>query len=110
MRVDCSRQGTVAVVTLAGRMDAKSAPEFDSACEALLKDGVTHLVVGMSELQYVSSLGLRSILVLAKQTKAKGGGVLLCGMRGFVKEVFDMTNVTPLFALFDSTEAAVASI
>jgi anti-anti-sigma factor len=110
MTVDCSRQGKIAVVTIAGRMDAESAAQFEAPCEELLKDGVTHFVVGMSELQYVSSMGLRSFLVLAKQTKGKGGSVLLCGMKGFVKEVFDMTHVTQLFPLFDSTDAALQSI
>ena len=110
MTVDGSRQGSVAVVTLAGRMDADSAPQFEEACEGYLKDGATHLVVGMSELQYVSSMGLRSFLVLARQAKAKGGSMMLCGMKGFVKEVFDMTHVTQLFPLFESTDAAVKSI
>jgi anti-anti-sigma factor len=110
MTVDCSRQGNVAVVTVTGRMDAESAPQFEKACEELLKDGVTHLAVGVAELHYVSSMGLRSFLVLAKQTKAKDGVVMLCGMKGFVKEVFDMTHVTQLFPLFDSTDAAVQSI
>jgi len=110
MTVDCSRQGKIAVVTLAGRMDAETAPQFETPCEELLKDGVQHLVVGIADLQYVSSMGLRSFLVLARQAKANGGGVLLCGMKGFVRQVFDMTNVTQLFPLFDSTEAAVESI
>jgi anti-anti-sigma factor len=110
MTIESSRQGKVAVVTLGGRMDAESAPLFETACEEFLKDGVTHLVVGMAGLQYVSSMGLRSFLIYAKQTKAKGGAVILCGMKGFVKEVFDMTHVTQLFPLFDTTEAAVQSI
>jgi anti-anti-sigma factor len=110
MNIESKRQGTVAVVTLGGRMDAESAPAFETACEEFLKDGVTHLVVGVGDLQYVSSMGLRSFLVLAKQTKGKGGAVLLCGMKGFVKEVFDMTHVTQLFPLYDTTDAAVQSI
>jgi anti-anti-sigma factor len=110
MKIDSVRTGTVAVVVLAGRMDAESSPEFDSVCAEHLKDGVTHLVIGMADLSYVSSMGLRSFLVVAKQCKSKGGGVFLCGMKGFVKEVFDMTNVTPLFRLFDTTDAAVKSI
>lgn len=110
MKIESSRQGNVAVVTLNGRMDAETAPQFEAACEGHLKEGATHLVIGMADLQYVSSMGLRSFLVLAKQTKAKGGGVLLCGMRGFVKEVFDMTHVTQLFPLFETTEAALQSL
>jgi anti-anti-sigma factor len=110
MKIDSVRKGTAAVVALSGRLDAESAPQFDEVCEAHLKDGVTHFVIGMADLTYVSSMGLRSFLVIAKQTKGKGGGVFLCGMKGFVKEVFDLTNVTPLFRLADTTEAALQSI
>jgi anti-anti-sigma factor len=110
MKVESNREGKVAVVVLSGRLDAESAQEFETACETFLKDGVTHLVIGLDGLQYVSSMGLRSFLVLARQTQSKGGAVLLCGLKGFVKEVFDMTHVTQLFPLFDTTEAAVQSL
>jgi anti-anti-sigma factor len=110
MKGECSRQGKIAVVVLGGRMDADSAPQFETPCEEYLKDGVTHLVVSVGDLQYVSSMGLRSFLVLAKQAQGKGGAMLLCGMKGFVKEVFDMTHVTQLFPQFETTEAAVQSI
>jgi anti-anti-sigma factor len=110
MKIESVRKGTAAVVVLSGRLDAESAPQFDTVCEEHLKDGVTHFVIGMADLSYVSSMGLRSFLVIAKQTKSRGGGVSLCGMKGFVKEVFDLTNVTPLFRLFDTTEAAATSI
>jgi anti-anti-sigma factor len=110
MNVQSSKQGNVAVVQVTGRMDAESAPAFETACEQYLQEGSSHIVVEMAGLTYVSSMGLRSFLVIAKKAKAKSGAVLLCGMHGFVKEVFDMTHVTSLFKLFDSTEAALRSI
>ena len=110
MTIESSRQGNVAVVQVAGKLDAGSAPAFESACEQHLREGSTHIVVDMSGLQYVSSMGLRSFLLIARQAKAKNGSVLLCGMNGFVKEVFDMTNVASLFPLFDNTAAAIGSL
>jgi anti-anti-sigma factor len=110
MNVESRREGKAAVVTVSGRMDAASAPQFESVCEQFLAAGVTHVIVGMADLQYVSSMGLRSFLVLAKQAKAKGGDLYLCGMKGFVKEVFDMTHVTQLFPLHETTDAALQSV
>lgn len=110
MNIESRREGNAGVVTVSGRMDAESAPQFESVCEELLKSGASHVVVGMADLQYVSSMGLRSFLVIARQAQAKGGGVLLCGMKGFVKEVFDMTHVTQLFPLYETTDSAVQSI
>jgi anti-anti-sigma factor len=110
LTIESTKQGKAAVVVLSGRMDAEHAPQFESACVQQLSDGMTHILVDMTGLQYVSSMGIRSFVLVGKQAKAKGAKVLLCGMKGFVKEVFDMTYVTSLFPLFDSTEAALASL
>jgi anti-anti-sigma factor len=108
--LESTKQGNAAVLILSGRMDAESAPRFESACAQQLADGMTHIVLDMTGLQYVSSMGIRSFVLIGKQAKAGGGAVLLCGMKGFVKEVFDMTYVTSLFPLFESVEAAIASL
>ena len=110
MQIESNRQGNIGVVTLAGRMDAESAPQFEKVCEDLLKDGVARLVVGLGDLHYVSSMGLRSFLILAKQAQSKGGSMVLCGMKGFVREVFEMTHVTQLFPLFDTTDDALQQL
>jgi anti-anti-sigma factor len=57
-----------------------------------------------------SSMGLRSFLTVAKTLQSKGGTLMLCGMTGMVKEVFDMTHLTPLFPLFESPEAALRTL
>lgn len=108
--IESTIQGKAAVLLLSGRMDAESAPRFESACTQHLSGDITHIVVDMTGLQYVSSMGIRSFVLIGKEAKAKNVAVLLCGLKGFVKEVFDMTYVTSLFRLFDSTDAAIASL
>jgi len=110
MQIESTQHGNAAVVQLSGRLDAESAPAFESACEKQLSEGRTHLILDMSGLQYVSSMGLRSFLAIAKQAKSKKGAVLLCGMKGFVKEVFDLANLTSQFPVFDTSSAARAGI
>ena len=110
LTVESTIQGKAAVVHLSGRVDEKGAPEFESACAKHLSNGMTHVVLDLSELQYVSSMGIRSFIRLKKLAEEQGGALLLCGLKGFVKEVFDVTHVTELFPLFDSTDAALASI
>jgi anti-anti-sigma factor len=55
-------------------------------------------------------MGLRSFLSFAKILQKSGGKMALCGMKGLVKEVFDLTHLTPLFPMFDSVEAAIESM
>jgi anti-anti-sigma factor len=110
MTVESNTQGKATVLQVSGRMDAESASEFEEACVAGLTGGVKNLVVNVAELSYVSSMGLRAFLQGAKKAQGSGGAMLLCGMKGMVKEVFDMTHLTPLFPLFDSVDAALASL
>jgi anti-anti-sigma factor len=110
MTIECTKEETATVVKVAGRMDAESAPQFEQACEECIRDGAKNLAVDVAELKYVSSMGLRSFLMIAKALQSRGGKMMLCGLRGVVKEVFDMTHLTALFPVFDSTAAAIASI
>jgi len=110
MTIECSTSGKVALVKLAGRMDAEAAPQFDQACQAAIDGGAAHIVVDAADLQYVSSMGLRSFLSAAKALQKTGGRMALVGMKGLVKEVFDLTNLTPLFPAFDTPEAAIESL
>jgi anti-anti-sigma factor len=110
MTVQCSIDGKIGIVKVAGRMDAESAPQFEEACAACLRDGAAHLVMDLADLQYVSSMGLRSFLSVAKMLQKTGGKMPLCGMKGLVKEVFDLTHLTSLFPLYDSTQEAVQTL
>jgi anti-sigma B factor antagonist len=105
MNIESTKHGSVAVVQLSGRLDAESAPAFESACAQHFREGATLIVIDMTDLQYVSSMGIRSFLVIAKK-----GKVRLAGLKGFAKEVFDLTNLTAQFQVFDTAEAAVATM
>lgn len=100
----------MAIVRVIGRIDAANASEFEQACQASLQDGATSLLADLGALEYVSSMGLRSFLILAKTLQAGGGVMMLCSMKGLVKDVFDMTRLTSLFPIFDSAEAALKSV
>jgi anti-anti-sigma factor len=110
MTIETSRHGKAALVTVSGRLDATTAAQFEQACRDSLTEGVTHLVVDLTDLEYTNSLGLRTFVALGKRLQGAGGALVLCGMKGLVKEVFDMTHLTPIFRTFDTADAALASL
>ncbi|OQY49690.1 MAG: hypothetical protein B6240_02825 [Desulfobacteraceae bacterium 4572_87] len=55
------------VVTVEGRMDAVSAPEFEKFLSALIDEGALKVIVDFEGLDYISSAGLRSVLISAKK-------------------------------------------
>jgi len=95
------------LLIVSGRMDAESATEFQDKCEECIAEGHTGLVADLGGLAYVSSMGLRSFLAVAKTLQAKGGTFRLCCLKGLVKQVFEITGLMQALSVYDSVESAV---
>ena len=110
MEIQTRKEKVAVVVSVKGRMDAVTAPEFDKNMIDLISKGEKTFVVNLGELDYISSAGLRSILALAKKLKEQAGKILLAGVRGSVEEVFKISGFSSMFKIFDSEESALREI
>jgi anti-anti-sigma factor len=104
MDISLSMQGDWMIVSIEGRMDTVSAPEFDKVVQQRIMEGSSRLIVDFSKLDYISSAGLRSILMAGKSSKAKGGELACCGVKGVVKKVFEVSGFHKLLPMFDSMD------
>ncbi len=110
MEIQTRKEKGGVVVSVKGRMDAVTAPEFEKKVIDLISKGEKTFVVNFVELDYISSAGLRSILALAKKLKEQAGKILLAGVRGSVEEVFKISGFSSMFKMFDSEESALREI
>jgi len=106
--IESNQVGETVGLRVAGRMDAENAPEFERNCQSWISQGITSLVIDMSELAYVSSMGLRSFMMIGKALQEKGGSLRICRLTGLVKQVFEITRLNSIFPLHESVEAALA--
>lgn len=107
MEVNIRKEEKALVVSVTGRMDAVSAPDFDTQVEERVDKGETSLVLDLSGLDYISSAGLRSMLTLAKKLKTKEGDLVLFGLQDVVNEVFEVSGFSTIFEIFGSVEEAM---
>jgi anti-anti-sigma factor len=107
MTIEREQVGSKVVLRLAGRMDADSAGKLEPECDACIADGLTHLVIDLGDLAYISSMGLRSFVSVAKKLKDKGGELRVCRLTGLVRQVFEITRLAQLFPLHDTVESAL---
>ena len=101
MDLSVEKQNQTAIVAAGGRLDAAGAPELETRCKALILEGSSRLLLDLAKVEYVSSAGLRSLLVLAKAVKSAGGGLALCGLVPAVRDVMSISgfdNILPLAA------------
>lgn len=86
-------KGDKTIVELIGRLDTASVEEFNEEIAEIAAEN-KDIIFDCNELEYISSSGLRSLLNLHKQLKAKGGQLAIKNLQQTVKSVFDLTGFT----------------
>jgi stage II sporulation protein AA (anti-sigma F factor antagonist) len=99
--------GEALVIAPAGRIDSTTSEAVDRALGAALDGGARRLVVDFAGVTYISSVGLRVLLVVAKRIRTERGTLVLCGLGDAVRQVFDLAGFLPLFAVEPTRELAV---
>ncbi|MEG1545558.1 MAG: STAS domain-containing protein, partial [Tannerellaceae bacterium] len=79
-----------------GRLDTGTKSEFEKAIEPILLAGETNVTVDLSDLEYISSSGLRLLLILQKNAMQKKGTLNICNIKKGIMEVFNMTGFTAI--------------
>jgi anti-anti-sigma factor len=92
------------------RLDSNSSPQFEQELRRYIDSGDILLVLDLSQLEFISSAGLRLLIVVAKRLKAEGGRLALCAPRKPVQDVLDASGYGLVFDVFPSCAAAVAHV
>ncbi|HWR38853.1 MAG TPA: STAS domain-containing protein [Patescibacteria group bacterium] len=91
-----------------GKIDTLSAPSFEAALGEYVKKGIT-CVVDFSDTSYITSAGLRVVMVAAKKSASAQGQFILCGMNTVVQNVFDISGFNKILTIYpDLTTAELA--
>lgn len=98
------------VVSLSGRIDSTAAVEFEEKLIEIIDTGCHAMVIDFLRIQFISSAGLRVLLLAAKKVKPYGGKLLLCDMSKDVREVFDISGFSSIFEIHNNVSEAIASM
>lgn len=108
MEFNVIEKNDVQVVSLVGSLDTNTAVEAESKFGELLDAGAQTIIINFENLDYISSAGLRIMLVVAKKMNAIGGKVILCSMNPTVKEVFEISGFSTIFQILPTEDDALA--
>jgi anti-anti-sigma factor len=108
MEIKEGKCGDVKIIGLHGRLDAATSPGVEKRLLALVAQSETRIAFDLSALSYISSLGLRVLLVVAKQVQVGGGRLALATLNDSVREIFELAGFTQLFSVFQTIDEAVA--
>lgn len=109
MQVTTDHSGAVALAAVAGRVDSSTAQDFEDALVGALDGGGNRVVLDCRELTFLSSAGLRALLVALKKANAAGGKLVMSGTPDRIREVLEVSGFTRFLTLFPAVEEAAAS-
>ncbi|MCQ2460522.1 MAG: STAS domain-containing protein [Clostridia bacterium] len=95
MDINKTLNGESLEVALAGRLDTTTAPELEAALEL---DGIKDLALDFSNLEYISSAGLRVILAAQKKMSSQGNMVVR-NVNDTIREVFEITGFIDILTI-----------
>ncbi|MBW1773434.1 MAG: STAS domain-containing protein [Deltaproteobacteria bacterium] len=110
MDITSKNEDKALIISVSGRMDAVTASDFENALTEFLDQGNSALIIDFSNLDYISSAGLRSILASAKKMKGINGTLSLACLKEVVKEVFDISGFSAIIPIYDSVETALEAM
>ena len=109
MNITNSCKGSTDVIHIEGRVDASTSKDLEDAVMALVKNGSGAVVLDFTEVDYISSAGLRVLLVGLKALSAGDRRFALASLNPDVMDVVKLTGFDKLLDCYDGLDAAVAS-
>lgn len=97
------------IIQLIGKLDSDTAAKVEAVFTETT-ESQTRLLLDLAKLKYISSAGLRILLLAAKRVQQKGGYIVLFSLQPNVREIFDISGFSSMFTICGTQEEAVAAL
>ncbi len=98
------------LIALSGQLNSGNAASAENDILSLIAQGDHKLLLDFENLDYISSAGLRVVLVAAKRLKAERGQMILFGMQPQVREVFEISGFLNILDVVQTRDEAIARL
>lgn len=110
MTLDHEVRGGAEIIRIVGSLDSATSPGLEALVLERLESACACLVLDLSAMGYVSSAGLRVMLLAGKKLRAAKGQLVLAGLRDEVRDVFEMSGFLTLFKVTADVDEALACL
>ena len=102
------REGNALVLMPVSRLDSANARAFESIVMDHVRANELNIIVDFSDLVFISSSGMRVLLIAAKQIQAKKGTLALSNMHPNIREIFAISGFDQIISIYDTRADALA--
>ncbi len=92
---------------ISGWLDANTSPEIGLKLFGAIEAGSIHIIVDFENVHYISSAGLRMFLKAYRKCAESGGLIVLCGMRDFIEEIFEISGINSFIPVVETVDEAM---
>ena len=110
MEIQTERANGTLIAKAEGRIDGVNARDFEEALKAAISTDDNTVVMDLEGLSYISSAGLRVILLIAKTLRKRNADLILCSLSDPIREVFEISGFDKIIPVHASREQALASV
>ena len=109
MKIAQKQNNDITIFNIDGDIDINSSPEMREAFEGIASAKTMKIVVNLSNVSYVDSSGLATLVEMLKKTRSYDAKLRLASLAPKVKSLFEITKLEQLFDIFDTEEEASAN-
>jgi anti-anti-sigma factor len=109
MNITLSQKSGTTIVQIAGSMDALSSDEAQTFFDKQINNTQKCLVIDLSQVDYLSSAGLRVLISALKNARQRGGDLYLAGLQDNVRQVLNLAGFASIFKIFATIEEALGA-
>ncbi len=109
MDIQEENKGSLVVVAPSGRVDGFTSPELEKKISEIIERGDHRVLLDCGNMEYISSAGLRVVLVSAKKCQKEGGKLAVCALQPSCKSVMEVSGFLNMLEYHDTRDAALAA-
>lgn len=99
-------EGDVAILCLSGRLDLTSANELKNASRDIVNKENCKLILNMGKIDFINSFGLGTLVSILRDVRNASGEMKLSNLAPYIKQVFDSTQLSNIFDIFEDEKHA----
>ena len=110
MSISTEREGGALIAKADGRVDGANALEFHEALEAAISPDDQTMVLDFGGISYISSAGLRVVLLVAKTLQKQNAKMAVCSLSEPIREIFEISGFDKIIPVYPSRQEALAGL
>ena len=109
MEITTNESGNVTVLSLNGRLDLASGAGLKEQVKAYMSEQKCSIHMNLKDVDFINSSGLGVLVSIMKEIRMQKGRLTLSNLASYVQEIFEITQLSHIFEIYDTEEEAVSS-